>query len=230
MLEGSEIMNLPALGDGFAFWCGLFSGGNCFREINWQFNLKLVGVQTEVLVNCRPLLGLSLSPNQGRSGNQKNWCMLWPGSIVLPEGRGPFQLRYSILWWVRRDLLGGDSRKLRCVSTGPAVPFQCLSPALPHPSGTYFSSSLLCCSSICLWGQDFPQLLHICSSSSACPRCLLLSRAGIRRRAPSRCKVSHPSRRHSLSFWAKQHIWPLCFWQLWHTVLRALRCSVSPAH
>lgn len=89
MLEGSEIMNLPALGDGFAFWCGLFSGGNCFREINWQFNLKLVGVQTEVLVNCRPLLGLSLSPNQGRSGNQKTGVCFDQAALFYQKGEVP---------------------------------------------------------------------------------------------------------------------------------------------
>lgn len=66
-----------------------FSVVEIFRKINWQFNFEMLGVQTEVVVNWRPLLGLSLIPNQGRSGNQKVNVCFDEAALFYQKGEVP---------------------------------------------------------------------------------------------------------------------------------------------
>lgn len=93
--------------------------------------------------------------------------MLWLGNIFLPGRRGAFQLKYSIQWWIRRDLLGDISWKLQFSSIWLLSPFcscSLLSLILwEHPSSPPLCAVLPPASG----GKIFPRC---CTSITAYPR------------------------------------------------------------
>lgn len=134
--------------------------------------------------------------------------MLGPGSIFLSEGR----------WLVRADLL---LKTPACKHWGCCT---LLSLVLRE-----HLSSPPCCATVppASWGKMSPLVTPhpSVSSAHAMGACCCTER---HQEKCSCCAFNHPTRRHRLDFWAKQHIWHLCSWQLREVVLWAARCSMSP--
>lgn len=165
-----------------------------------------MGAQTDVVVNIAWPFSAS---HQERYGNKKIKLILGPSSVFSTRKK--------------RSLSGETCSKetledCSFLTLGLLSHFCCCT-LLSLILRNTFSSSSLCCCSTCPLGQDVSWSLNDCSSSSLsrlCPhhRCLLLSRAGTRRKtcavSSALCQGDTSSISGPTSTYGN-----LCFWQLW---------------